>query len=96
MMLAKRGLFHLMRPVSDFIPAFANIALPDRCAYGPLTKPNCQNADAAPAADPIPTGLSYPVSPRITAKAMDRSRYPVPRRSGLAGADDRPSGRPAR
>ncbi|EAP82819.1 beta-lactamase [Sulfitobacter sp. EE-36] len=72
MMLAERGLFHLDAPVSDFIPAFADMrCLIDGAAAADQTEP-CQT----PTLHQLLThtsGLSYPFNPGITAKAMDEA-----------------------
>ena len=72
MMLAERGLFHLDAPVSDFIPAFADMrCLIDGAIAADQTEP-CQT----PTLHQLLThtsGLSYPFNPGITAKAMDEA-----------------------
>lgn len=72
MMLAERGLFHLDAPVSDFIPAFADMrCLIDGAIAADQTEP-CQT----PTLHQLLThtsGLSYPFNPGITAKAMDKA-----------------------
>lgn len=72
MMLAERGLFHLDAPVSDFIPAFANM----RCLIDGATGPDQTEPCQTPTLHQLLThtsGLSYPFNPGITAKAMDEA-----------------------
>ncbi|MGY9038099.1 MAG: serine hydrolase domain-containing protein [Rhodobacterales bacterium] len=72
MMLAERGLFHLDAPVSDFIPAFANM----RCLIVGATGPDQTEPCQTPTLHQLLThtsGLSYPFNPGITAKAMDEA-----------------------
>ena len=72
MMLAERGLFHLDAPVSDFIPAFANM----RCLIDGATAADQTEPCQTPTLHQLLThtsGLSYPFNPGITAKAMDEA-----------------------
>jgi CubicO group peptidase (beta-lactamase class C family) len=72
MMLAERGLFHLDAPVSDFIPAFADMRCLIDCATAADQTEPCQT----PTLHQLLThtsGLSYPFNPGITAKAMDEA-----------------------
>ncbi|WP_372885565.1 serine hydrolase domain-containing protein [Shimia sp.] len=70
MMLMERGLFHLDAPVSEFIPAFAEMT---------ALIPGAERIDQVEAA-PAPTlhqllthtsGLSYPFNPGVLARAME-------------------------
>lgn len=70
MMLAERGLFHLDAPVSDFIPAFADMQclIPGAISIDQVTP--CQT----PTLHHLLThtsGLSYPFNPGVLAKEMD-------------------------
>ena len=72
MMLAERGLFHLDAPVSDFIPAFADM----RCLIDGATAADQTEPCQTPTLHQLLThtsGLSYPFNPGITAKAMDEA-----------------------
>jgi CubicO group peptidase (beta-lactamase class C family) len=72
MMLAERGLFHLDAPVSDFIPAFADM----RCLIDVATAADQTEPCQTPTLHQLLThtsGLSYPFNPGITAKAMDEA-----------------------
>jgi CubicO group peptidase (beta-lactamase class C family) len=72
MMLAERGLFHLDAPVSDFIPAFADM----RCLIDGATAADQTEPSQTPTLHQLLThtsGLSYPFNPGITAKAMDEA-----------------------
>jgi len=73
MMLVERGLFHLEAPVSDFIPAFADMQ---------ALIPGADKIDqTTPCATPTihqllthTSGLSYPFNPGIVSQAMDEAK----------------------
>ena len=69
MMLAERGLFHLDAPLSDFIPAFADM----RCLREGATRIDQTEPCATPTLHQLLThtsGLSYPFNPGILPEEM--------------------------
>ncbi|MFT7594195.1 MAG: CubicO group peptidase (beta-lactamase class C family) [Paracoccaceae bacterium] len=94
MMLVERGLFHLEAPVSDFIPAFADMQ---------ALIPGAERIDqTAPCVTPTihqllthTSGLSYPFNPGILSKAMDESDlWFRPEQGPLAAMTDQLAGFP--
>lgn len=70
MMLAERGLFHLDAPVSDFIPAFADM----RCLVAGATRIDQTEACQTPTLHHLLThtsGLSYPFNPGVLPAEMN-------------------------
>jgi CubicO group peptidase (beta-lactamase class C family) len=70
MMLAERGLFHLDAPLSDFIPAFADM----RCLVPGATSIDQTEACQTPTLHHLLThtsGLSYPFNPGVLPQEMD-------------------------
>ncbi|MEQ6204977.1 serine hydrolase domain-containing protein [Sulfitobacter sp. HNIBRBA2951] len=73
MMLAERGLFHLDAPVSDFIPAFAEMC----CLVEGATRIDQTEPCAVPTLHQLLThtsGLSYPFNPGILGEAMTEQK----------------------
>lgn len=94
MMLAERGLFHLDAPVSEFIPAFADM----QALVPGATRIDQTEPASAPTLHQLLThtsGLSYPFNPGLVAQAMDEAEIMFnPAQGELSGMVDRAAGLP--